>query len=330
MRKILLFDCDGIAWATFHALGTPLSHEGTPTSVIHGFLNSVFANQRFELADHVVFAWDSGNSLREKIFPGYKAKRKAEKEKYTPEEKVINDQRRIQFSLLKDEILGRLGFSNVFYQDGYEGDDIIASIVRQYSRTHLIKIVARDKDLYQLLNKNVTMFDPVKGKVMTSRLIKKTYGIEPYQFADVKALCGCTTDEVPGVKNIGEIKALQYVRGELKFTSKAYADIQNNSSVIELTRKLTTLPLEGVTPFKIKIDSCMENKLKMVARKYGLRSFVTDARLSDYRRVFCDKTSRYANTTSGEASSAGSVAEKEHAREDGRGLGEFGNNLSDF
>ena len=318
MNKLIIFDCDGVAWSVFHAMKGKLSHDGKDTSIIHGFLNHVFSVQNYDKADRLVFAWDSKSTVRETLFPNYKRKRKlAKKENKTEQEILVDKDRRRQFSLLKDSILYELGFRNILYQDGYEGDDIIASVVESYKRMFNIKIVARDQDLYQLIDDNVVMYDHVKGRLVTRKVIKKEYGIEPHQFREVKAICGCTTDEVPGIPGIGETKAIQYITGKLKYTTKTYNSIVSNPEVISFTRKLTTLPIEGTNTFKIAKDVCLPNRLKKVARVYGLKSFVTDIRLDEFRRNFCGEIIQSAGV------------EKTAVQAQG-GMGKFSDNSTEF
>lgn len=317
MKKLLILDCDGVCWSVFHALKGKLSHDGKDTGIIYGFLSHLFAVQSYEKADTIVFAWDSNTkgSKRKEIFPEYKQKRHATEK--TQEEIALDKQRYNQVKILREDILPKLGFSNIFSQDGYEGDDVIASIVNSYKKDYFIKIVARDKDLYQLIDKNVVMYDPVKGEIMTFKLIKETYGIEPYQFRDVKALCGCPTDEVPGVPGIGETKAIQYITGKLKYTTKAYKTIENSSSVIALTRALTSLPFEGTDVFTLAPDRCYVNCLKSVARVYGIKSLVTETRLLEYERNFCIRKFSDIREQTGTGQVKG-------------GVDKFGDGMSDF
>jgi len=319
MKKLLIFDCDGVCWAVFHALKGKLSHNGMNTSLIYGFLSHVFAVQAYDKAEMIVFAWDSRSSKREEIFPAYKLKRKQDKENYTEEEQEQHFQRIEQVNLLKNEILPKLGFNNIFQQDGYEGDDIIAKVVEMYKGQYYIKIVARDQDLYQLIDKTVVMYDPVGGKVMTVAKIKEKYDIEPHQFRDVKAICGCTTDEVPGIYNVGEVKAIQYVKGTMKYTTKAYKAIQDGAKTIALTRALTSLPFEGTAPCTISQDCCLPNRLLSVARVYGLKSFTTDGRRNEYEQNFCIRGFDNRDTR------RETRAEKNKGR-----MGEFSSDVSDF
>ena len=285
MKKILTIDCDGLCWAVFH--GVPiLSHEEQGTSIIYGFLNTLFSIQEYEHADNIVFAWDSRKSIRIDIFPEYKIKRRTKKKEYTEEETIIHKDRSRQFNLLRKKILPKLGFVNIFQENGFEGDDIIASVVHKYSENNFIKMIARDGDLYQLLTSKCTMFDHVSRKNMNEENFFEKYGVYPDMWADIKGIAGCTTDEVPGIQGIGTDRAIKYLLGNMKTSSVLYKRIKASPDVIELTRRLVVLPLEGTPQFTIKKDKCTVKKLKKVARKYGLRSYLSHSRLKQFRRYF--------------------------------------------
>jgi len=110
MKKILVIDCDSIAWSVFHGLPI-LTHEEQGTAIIYGFLNQLFSIQEYDQADHIVFAWDSRKSIRIEIFPEYKIKRRTAKKEYTEEETTIHKDRMRQFNLLRKKI-------RLFYKDG--------------------------------------------------------------------------------------------------------------------------------------------------------------------------------------------------------------------
>jgi len=288
MKTILVLDCDGICWTVFHAL-PPLSHKEEGTAVIYGFLNHLFELQDFYKADRIVFAWDSITSKRIELFPEYKYKRRSKKTEYTDEEKLVNKDRARQFDLLRNYILPELGFSNVLYEDGLEGDDIIASVAQKYSKKHFVKIIARDKDLYQLINSNCTMFDIITHQTIDEEVFFDRYGVYPDMWADIKGIAGCTTDEVPGVRGIGEDRAIKYLLGDMKPTSVLYKRIQESSDVIQLTRKLTVLPFEGTPTYKLKKDKCKVKYLKNIAKQFNLNSYLSRERIHLFRRAFCGK-----------------------------------------
>lgn len=286
MQKILVLDCDGICWQVFHSM-PPLSHEEKGTSVIYGFLNHLFELNKFEKPDYIVFAWDSNASKRREIFPEYKCKRLAAKKEYTEEETAIHKDRVRQFRVLRKAVIPQLGFSNNFMEDGLEGDDIIASVALEYRGDSTVKIIARDGDLFQLIDDNCTMFDLVKRQVIDNDVFFDKYGIYPDMWADVKGIAGCPTDDVPGVYNIGYDRAIQYLLGKMKFTSKLYQRIESSQELIELTRRLTVLPFEDTPSYTLNKDNCSVRNFKMVARKYGLQSYLSKDRIKKFKEDFC-------------------------------------------
>ena len=287
MKKILLIDCDALCWHVFHGM-PPLTHEERGTSVIYGFLNNLFELQTFNNADRIAFAWDSKKSKRRKLFPGYKAKRRAAKKEYTEEELEIHKDRIRQFRALRRSILPKLGFSNNFMTRGLEGDDIIASIALEYRDTSTVKIIARDGDLFQLLNPQCTMFDLAKRTTIDEEYFFEKYGIYPDMWGEVKSIAGCVTDEVPGIYNVGNDRAIQYLLGNMKTTSVLYKRIVSNPEILELTKKLTVLPYKGTPTYTLKSDTCTVGKLKKVAREFGLQSYLSRERLKQFRGYFCN------------------------------------------
>ena len=288
MKTILNIDCDGVCWTVFHAL-PPLSNEEQGTAVIYGFLNHLFALQGFHKAEHIVFAWDSSASKRIDLFPKYKWKRRNRKIEYTAEEKKMHKDRVRQFKILRTHILPTLGFRNIFCEEGFEGDDIIASVAKKYSKKHFVKIIARDGDLYQLINENCTMFDIVTHQIIDEEVFFDKYGVYPDMWADIKGIAGCTTDEVPGVQGIGEDRAIKYLLGNMKTSSVLYKRILNSPELIKLTRRLTVLPFEGTPKYKLKKDVCKVKHLKEVSRQFNLKSYLSRERLQAFRGDFCDK-----------------------------------------
>jgi len=293
-KKILIVDCDGLCWQSFHAM--PYLSDGTQgTQVIYGFLNHVMSIQEFEEADRVVFAWDSRSSKRIEIFPEYKLKRRNKKKEYTPKEQELHKDRLHQFVLLREEILPSLGFRNVFMSEGFEGDDIIASVAIKHRDKNIVKIIARDMDLYQLINENCVIYDPRAMKVMDRKKFYEKYGIYPDRWADTKSIAGCSTDEVPGIFNVGEDRAISYLTGKMKPTSVLYKRIEENPDIIKFTRRLVELPLEGTPSFKLKKNKCTIKKFEKVCKKYKLKSFLSDREIGMFRRAFINN----GNSTKG-------------------------------
>jgi len=287
MKKILIIDCDGVAWQVFHGM-PPLSHGDEGTSVIYGFLNHIFELQEFEKADHIVFAWDSRKSKRKKLFPEYKCKRVAAKKEYTEEEQEAHRSRSRQFALLRKNILPSLGFSNVFMKKGYEGDDIIASVALDQRAKNFVRIIGNDGDLFQLIDDNCTIFNLVQRKVMDSEYFFEKYGVYPDMWADIKGIAGCSGDDVPGIYNVGYDRAINYLLGNMKPSSVLYKRIKDNPKTIRLTRKLVVLPFKGAPKYTLQKDECTVAGFKKVAREYGLKSYLSADRIKSFKGLFCN------------------------------------------
>lgn len=287
--KIMIIDGSAVCHMMFHALPS-MSFKGVDTAIIFGFLTKLLHYQQKFDADRIAFAWDSKKSKREELFPEYKRTRKIAREKLTEAEKIEAKPIKVQFGLLRREVLPDLGFTNLFYQEGYEGDDIIASICNSYIDREIISI-SSDSDLYQLITEKHLMFNIRNRILITEETVFNTYGIYPQKFADMKGISGCLTDDVPGIKGIGDSTAVKYLCGDLKRTSKTYQNIVNSKDTIELTRKLVVLPFEGVDTFKVKPDTCTLEKWQEVLKSYGFKSLLDKNVLLDIRRAFCEKTS---------------------------------------
>lgn len=297
MKKILLFDCDAVCWGVFHGL-PPLTHKERGTAIIYGFLNQLFSVQEYTSADRIAFIWDSRKSKRIELFPEYKIIRRSKKVEYTEEEKEIHADRQHQFNAIREHVLPDLGFSNVLMEEGFEGDDIIASIALKKRKKNRVKIVARDGDLFQLINENCVMWDSVKRQIIDEEVFFDKYGIYPDMWSSVKGICGCTTDEVPGIKGVGTTRAIDYLLGRMKSTSVFMKRIAENPDTIALTRKLVVLPFEGTPEYKVRKDHCTPKKLKDVANEYGLKSYLSPERMKQFKEYFCHGKKTPTSTSS--------------------------------
>ena len=134
-----------------------LSYGGNATGVVYGFLKDIITlKKRFE-TNYIVFCWDYGKGIRKLISSDYKSNRHKDKE---DDDFEISFKK--QVTLLRTEYLKQIGFRNIFYQDGYESDDIIASVCRNLPDGDKGIIVSADHDLYQLLTANISMYNPQK------------------------------------------------------------------------------------------------------------------------------------------------------------------------
>jgi 5'-3' exonuclease len=212
------------------------------------------------------------------MYPEYKAKRKAKKLLMTDEEKTYDNACHIQSEEIRTYILPDVGFVNNFMRIGYEGDDLIASIIVN-NPEHEFIIVSSDADLYQLLSPTVSIYDLNKKQRYTENDLFQEHRTQSILWGEVKAIAGCTSDEVKGVSGVGIKTAIKYLNHELSFTSATYKKIASaeGDAIIKRNRELVKLPLKGTENIRLKkgkkIKLC---SLQKYFTEYGLLSMVDD------------------------------------------------------
>ncbi|NNF43021.1 MAG: DNA polymerase I [Phycisphaerales bacterium] len=197
-KTLYLIDGHAQFFRAYHALPSgmtsPVTHE--PTNMTYGFVAMLLKLLREHRPDYLAVVIDvSGDreSFRSELYPEYKANRPPAPEDLGPQ---------IERCL---ELLGTMGIP-VLGEAGVEADDVIATLVRRMRREHpdlRMRIISRDKDLTQLSDDAVELFDVHKDEVVTPAGIFKTEGIEARHVVDVLALMGDNVDNVPGVAGIG-------------------------------------------------------------------------------------------------------------------------------
>lgn len=237
--KSVIVDAHCICHKEKHAK-KDLAFEGVGTGVIFGFMQEILKLCRTFDTNRLLFAWDSSESLRKDIYPLYKGNRK---EITDPEMLELDRITRPQFCVIRDRVLRDLGFTNSWHFDGLEADDIIASIVNNNEGPFYI--ASADEDLYQLLSYFVSIYKPHKKVVYTYDDFVREKGIKPEQWPMVKALAGCSSDNVPGIPRIGEKTAIEFLTEKLKSSTKAFASIvaaKTDNGFLTRNLKLVTLP----------------------------------------------------------------------------------------
>lgn len=293
----LIIDSNYLFHRTRHALhDVSLSNEYVRTEIIYGFLKLLLKISGRTHADQWSFVWDSKLSWREKEYPEYKAERKKLKKQQflemTEEEKEINKIQFKQADDLKWQILPRLGFINNFHQAGAEGDDLIASIVKNYPNKFFI-IVATDKDLYQLLSEHVMIFNGHTEKIITLGSFTKQYNITPEQWGLAKAIAGCDTDEVKGIKGCADpgksetSRVFSYLNRKMKH-GVIYDRIESDmgKQIIERNKKLVILPHRNTMNIELKPHSLFVGDFIKIFEEYGFQSFLRPSDFRDWEYTF--------------------------------------------
>lgn len=244
-----------------------LEFKGSPTGVIFGFLKQIETIQN-GYPGTFVFAFDSRTSIRQGKLPEYKGQRSNRKAEPTQEEIDIQVNYHRQMGILRTKILPCCGFQ-VEYKEGYEADDLIASITKNNDDEMIV--VSNDEDLFQLLRSNVSLLRH-KPPLYTKEDFVKEWGLKPSQWARVKAIAGCNSDNIPGVAGVGNATAAKWLRGLLK--GKKADAIAGNWELVKRNYPLVKLPLEGTGKILVQHLPVDERAWNDAAVKYGMKSLV--------------------------------------------------------
>ncbi len=204
MKKIILVDGNNLLFRSFYATayqGVIMKNsKGFPTNALYGFINMMNKIIKEENPSYILVAFDKGKTFRHDKYDDYKAGRMA-----------VPDELKLQFPKAK-EVLDSMGIKH-FEIDNYEADDIIGTLSKIVDEEDefIATIVSSDKDLLQLISKEVTvkLLKQTGYIMMDPEEFKKTYQVEPIRMIDLKALMGDASDHISGVKGIGEKTAIQ-------------------------------------------------------------------------------------------------------------------------
>ncbi len=266
MKKLLIIDGNSILNRAYYGIRPLTAPDGTPTNAVYGFLNIMFKYLEEETPDMVCVAFDvKEKTFRHKMYTEYKAQRKP-----APEDFLV------QLPLIK-EVLSAMNCL-CLELPGYEADDIIGTISRICDESDVAcRILTGDKDDLQLasLNTVIKLVITRMGQTSTTDYgiaeFKEKYGIEPDSFIDVKALMGDTSDNIPGVKGIGEKTAFSLIQN-YKSIDNIYASIDT----IEVTDSVRKKLIEG------KDDAYLSYKLATIDKNVPINFNLEDANVQEY------------------------------------------------
>ncbi|WP_024877882.1 DNA polymerase I [Saccharomonospora piscinae] len=250
--RLLLIDGHSMAYRAFFAVPADRfrTSTGQVTNAVFGFTSMLINLLRDETPTHVAVAFDvSRKTFRSETFADYKANRLT-----TP------DDFKGQVELIK-EILDALAIP-VLAKEGYEADDVIATLTTQAGGDYDVLVCTGDRDALQLVNDSVTVLYPRKGVSDLVRFdpggVQEKYGLSPVQYPDFAALRGDPSDNLPGIPGVGEKTAAKWVRqfGSLddlidrvdEVKGKVGDALRSHLDSVMLNRRLTELvrdvPLE--------------------------------------------------------------------------------------
>ncbi|HEX4730153.1 MAG TPA: DNA polymerase I [Solirubrobacterales bacterium] len=273
--ELFLIDGNSLAYRAFFALPESIgTSDGRPTNAIFGLASMLVKIIDEHHPQGVIVAWDAGWSGREKTYDLYKAQRK-------PRPDLLREQWPNLMPLVE-----AFGYTNVKVE-GFEADDVIASIARQAREEGIeVMVVTGDRDAYQLVGDGIRVMSTSRGitetKIYDIAAVEERYGVPPTLITDLMGLRGDTSDNIPGVPGIGEKTATQLLQ---KFGSldkvlesvdeisgaKRKENLTNHADDARMSRELATLQYDIQTG--VDLAAALESEPDRGALREFMREF---------------------------------------------------------
>ncbi|MES0342903.1 MAG: DNA polymerase I [Anaerolineales bacterium] len=260
--RLFLIDGHALAYRTYFALtgvgggSRWITKAGEPTAGTYGFTSVMLRLLETETPEYLAVSFDTGKTFRDDLYPEYKATR----------EKMPDDLR-LQLDRIR-EVVNTFGIP-ILEAEGFEADDVLGTVARLASNEGVeVIILTGDRDLLQLVDDNV--FIRLAGKKLSEALdygpkqVRDRYNLEPSQLVDHKAMVGDSSDNIPGVRGIGEktsVKLLQEyndldgIYEHLEDVPKRFqSKLEENREVAYLSRKLGEIVTD--VPIEFNLDAC--------------------------------------------------------------------------
>ncbi len=250
--NLYLIDGNSYIYRAFYAIKELQNSRGLPTNAIYGFTNMLLKIIREKKPDGIAISFDSPvPTERHRLFEAYKAQRPE-----TPGDLVR------QLPYIR-KIIDAFNIK-VFEIPGFEADDILCTIAKKASEKGInVFIVTADKDMLQIIDERIKIYDPMKDRVLDASYVMERYGVTPERIPELMALAGDAVDNIPGVKGIGEKTALELLKDFgsldelLNHPERVKRDrlrrlITDNIDSIKISRELAIIKAE--VPLEIDIS----------------------------------------------------------------------------
>jgi DNA polymerase-1 len=239
--NLYLIDGNSYVYRAFYAIKGLTNSKGFPTNAIYGFTNMLLKIVREKKPDGIVVSFDSPvPTERHRIYQAYKAHRPE-----TPGELV-------QQLLPIRKIISAFEIK-IFEVPGYEADDLLCTIAKKAAAKGAnVFIVTADKDMLQIVDDTIKIYDPVKDRILDRAYVRERFGVEPQRVPDFMALTGDAVDNIPGIKGIGEKTAKELLSGDTSLDEllehpdmikkeKLKKLILEHTDLVRMSRKLATI-----------------------------------------------------------------------------------------
>ncbi|MDR1695427.1 MAG: DNA polymerase I [Endomicrobium sp.] len=277
MKKFYVIDGNAYIHRAYHALPPLFTSDRTPVNAVYGFIKLLLKIKNNFKPDYIAVCFDyPAKNFRHAIFSDYKAHRK-------PLDEALISQMPLAREAVKSLNIAEIEI------EGYEADDLIASVAENNKKNEIYTvIVTGDKDILQLVKDDeVAVWNDSKDIMFDEEEVGKKYGVAPAQLLDVFSLMGDASDNVPGIKGIGEKTAVKLVKefGSLDnilknsgaIAGKTGTLVQNGSQDALMSRKLVDLNKEvplGYDLEKFELKDLDINKALPFFEKYEFKSLI--------------------------------------------------------
>jgi DNA polymerase-1 len=256
-KKLVLIDGHSLAYRAYHALPDDMkTSRGEPTNAVFGFTSMLLSVLRDEHPTHIAVTFDKGRTFRHDMYAEYKANR-AE----------MPDQLDTQMARVR-QVVETLGIP-AFEQEGYEADDLLGTLAQQAAEQGVdTLIVTGDRDLLQLVDEHISVLTSRRRfsdtVIYDRERVERRYGLAPLQLVDLKAIMGDTSDNIPGVRGVGEktgtkllqqYGSLEAIYEHLDEVQARYRNkLEGERDVAFLSRRLATIVRD--VPIQLDLDAC--------------------------------------------------------------------------
>jgi DNA polymerase-1 len=236
LKNIFLIDGNSFIYRAYHAIKELSNSQGLPTNAIYGFTNMLLKIIKEKSPDGILIAFDSpAPTERHRIYEEYKAQRPE-----TPGDLIV------QIPYIRNLVKAlRIKTLEV---EGCEADDILATLASEAAAAGIeVFIITGDKDMLQVLNDKVKIYDPMKNRIISKVDVIKRFGIPPERIPEMMALTGDTIDNIPGVKGIGEKIASEILQ------NYSLKELLDNPELIE-KKRIRELIKNNIDTIKMSLD----------------------------------------------------------------------------
>jgi DNA polymerase-1 len=250
-NSVILVDGSSYVYRAYHALPPLTTSAGQPTGAVRGVVTMVMRI----LQDHpnapVGMVFDAkGDTFRHEMYEDYKANRAAMPDDLIPQIEPIH------------EVIKALGIK-IFVVEGVEADDVIGTLAAEAEQKGISTIISTgDKDLAQLVTKNIKLVNTMKNEVLDIKGVEKKFGVKPEQIVDYLALVGDTSDNIPGVEKVGPKTAVNWltehnnidtiIEKADEFKGKVGEYLRAGIEQLKLSRQLTEIKKDVKLDFGIE------------------------------------------------------------------------------